>query len=197
MDFHSSQGQDGLVVRRPLTRGLNARNADSMLDRLLQEWRDRLALLGIDPDPVHQSGAIPYAVVQGQVAFLLITSRRSGRWIFPKGDPIEGLEPWEVAADEAREEAGVEGEVDRTPVGTYRTMKTKGLRRVPVLVDLFPLRVTRQLEDWPEKRSRHRHWAILPEAKRLLSDKHLAELATRLSLRVLASDQPTKEMVTR
>lgn len=168
-----------------------------MLDRVLQEWRDRIALFGADADPVHQSGAIPYTVVQGQVVFLLVTSRRSGRWIFPKGDPIKGLAPWEVAADEAREEAGVEGEVEQTPVGAYRTMKTKGLRRLPVLVDLFPLRVTRQLETWPEKGSRHRHWAILPEAKRLLSDKHLAELATRVSLRVLADAQPTAEYVSR
>jgi 8-oxo-dGTP pyrophosphatase MutT (NUDIX family) len=180
-----------------LTREANDLNAGFMRGRLLQEWRDRLALLGSDPDPVHQSGAIPYTVVQGQIVFLVITSRRSGRWIFPKGEPINGLAPWEVAAYEAREEAGVEGEIERMPIGTYRTMKTQGLRRRVVRVDLFPLRVTRQLEDWPEKGSRHRHWAILPEAKRLLSDKHLAELATRLSLRVATDDQPTSELVSR
>lgn len=167
------------------------------MGRFLQEWRDRLALFGVDPDPAHQSGAIPYTIVEGQFVLLLITSRRTGRWIFPKGEPIEGLEPWQVAAEEAREEAGVEGEIERAPIGTYRTMKTRGLRRMPVLVDLFPLRVTRQLDQWPEKGSRYRHWAILPEAKRLLSDKHLAELATRLSRRVLASDQPTSELVSK
>jgi 8-oxo-dGTP pyrophosphatase MutT (NUDIX family) len=67
-------------------------------------------------------------VVEGQVAFLLITSRRSGRWIFPKGAPIEGLAPWQVAAHEALEEAGVEGDVDTRALGSYRTMKTLALR---------------------------------------------------------------------
>lgn len=167
------------------------------MQRMLEEWRERLALLGSDPDPVHQCGAIPYTVVEGQVVFLLITSRRSGRWIFPKGDPMVGLQPWEVAAAEAREEAGVEGEVDHVPIGRYRTMKSQALRRKVVEVDLFPLRVTHQFEDWLEKGSRYRHWAILPEARRLLSDKHLADLATRLSRRVLAEAQPTSDVVTK
>jgi 8-oxo-dGTP pyrophosphatase MutT (NUDIX family) len=160
-----------------------------MLQQLVRDWRERLAMLREDPDPVHQAGAIPYTVVRGQVVFLLITSRRSGRWIFPKGEPIEGLTPWETAAHEAFEEAGVEGEIAREPIGTYRTTKTLSLRRKVIEVDLFPLRVTRQAEEWPEKGYRHRHWAILPEAKRLLSDKRLADIATRLSRRVLAAPQ--------
>ena len=35
-----------------------------------------------------------------------------------------------------------------------------------------------------EKGRRHRHWAILPEAKRLLSDARVAELAFRLNKRL-------------
>jgi 8-oxo-dGTP pyrophosphatase MutT (NUDIX family) len=122
--------------------------------------------------------------MQGAVVFLLITSRGSGRWIFPKGDPIEGLDPWDAAAQEAMEEAGVEGEVDPRPLGIYRTFKTLAIRRKVIEVELFPLRVTRQFDDWPEKGYRHRHWAILPEAKRLLSDAQIAQMAIRLSQRV-------------
>jgi len=52
----------------------------------------------IESDAPRQSGAIPYKIVEGQVVFLIVTSRRTGRWIFPKGAPIEGLAPREVAA---------------------------------------------------------------------------------------------------
>ena len=140
--------------------------------------------------PVRQAGAIPYAVVDGRVVFLLITSRRSGRWIFPKGAPIEGHAPWQVAAHEAYEEAGIEGEVDTAPIGSYRTLK----RTIPpalIDVDMYPLRLIRQLDEWPEKGKRHRHWVILPEARRLLSDPKLAALAAKIEAR-LSAGQPAR-----
>ncbi|MGE4166932.1 MAG: NUDIX hydrolase [Xanthobacteraceae bacterium] len=141
-----------------------------------------------DVSPVRQAGAIPFTVVEGRVVFLLVTSRRSGRWIFPKGSPMNGRKPWQVAAQEAYEEAGIEGEVETTPIGTYRTLK----RTIPpsfVDVDMYPLRLIRQLDDWPERGKRHRHWVILPEAKRLLSDPKLGALATKLEERI-NRDQP-------
>ncbi len=161
----------------------------------MRQLADRLVLRAGGPGVARQMGAIPYTVVQDQVVFLLITSRGSGRWIFPKGAPMEGLEPWDTAAQEALEEAGVEGEVDRQPIGFYRTFKTLALRRTVIEVEMYPLRVTRQLDDWPEKAYRHRHWAILPEAKRLLSDARLAELAVKLSQRVRAEAQPAKAII--
>ena len=157
-----------------------------MVWNALRDWTDRLVLRAGGSDAAKQAGAIPYTVVDGQVVFLLVTSRGSGRWIFPKGEPIEGLEPWQVAAQEAVEEAGIEGEVDRRPAGSYRTFKTLAIRRKIVDVEMYPLRVTRQFDDWPEKSARHRHWAILPEVKRLLSDPQLAELAVKLNHRLRA-----------
>lgn len=155
---------------------------------LMRDWRDRLALRS-DKTVRKQSGAIPYAVVNGQVVFLLVTSRGTGRWIFPKGEPIEGLTPWQVAAREASEEAGIEGEIDSRPLGSYRSVKTIAIRRRIVDVEMYPLRVTRQFDVWPEKKHRHRHWAILPEAKRLLSNPQLAALAAKLTQRVRLQPQ--------
>jgi 8-oxo-dGTP pyrophosphatase MutT (NUDIX family) len=157
---------------------------------MLQKLRDRLLLLASSDSAVRQAGAIPYTIVQGQVVFLLITSRRSGRWIFPKGELISEMTPWALAAHEAFEEAGVTGEVETKPIGSYRTMKTLSIRRQPVVVDLYPLRVEQQLDEWPEKGQRHRHWAILPEAKRLLSEAKLAEMAARLSRTLTPAPQP-------
>ena len=94
------------------------------------------------------------------------------------------MTPWDSAAREAFEEAGVEGEIESVPIGAYRDMKTSGIRRSPIEVDLYPLRFARQLDEWPEKRSRHRHWVILPDAKRLLSNPEMADLAAMLDRRV-------------
>ncbi len=160
----------------------------------LGEWigtrfgRDRL-------EPALQAGAIPYSLVRGIPVFLIITSRGTGRWIFPKGAPMDGLELWEVAAREAFEEAGIEGDVETVPIGCYRGLKGS-LRTSPIEVQMFPLRVTRQLDDWPEKDKRHRHWVILAEARRLLSDPQLVEMAERVHARALKTDQPTKAAIT-
>ena len=155
-----------------------------MLESLVMKLRERLDRRGARATIVPQSGAIPYTIVDGQVAFLLVTSRRTGRWIFPKGSPMEGLTPREVAICEALEEAGVEGEIADQPIGSYRSVKTSGLRRSLVQVDLYPLRLTRQLDEWPEMAHRHRHWVLLPEAKRLLSSPQLIDIAVRLHRQV-------------
>jgi 8-oxo-dGTP pyrophosphatase MutT (NUDIX family) len=142
------------------------------------------------PVAARQSGAIPYTIVDGEPVFLIITSRRTGRWIFPKGAPIDGMAPWEVAAHEALEEAGVEGEIETQPIGSYRTTKIVDLRSTSIEVDLYPLRVLSQHDDWLEKDHRRRQWALLPEAERLLSDPRLVELATLVSRRIAAPAQP-------
>ena len=158
---------------------------------MMRKVTDRLLLRAGGAGINRQFGAIPYTVVRGQVVFLLVTSRGTGRWIFPKGDPMEGLAPFETAAQEAVEEAGIEGEIDPTPIGAYRAFKTLPFRRKVIYVEMYPLRVTQQLDEWPEKGRRHRHWAILPEAKRLLSDARVADLAVRLNQRLRAGGLPS------
>ena len=149
-----------------------------MLQRLVTSLRFRF--VAHQSEIERQAGAIPYAVAGRQVAVLLVTSRRTGRWIFPKGGLMEGLLPHESAAREALEEAGVEGEVLDTPLGTWRTIKRRGVRVKPIEVDMFPLRVTRQLDNWEEQSQRRRHWAGLREAQQLLRDPYLADLAMML-----------------
>jgi 8-oxo-dGTP pyrophosphatase MutT (NUDIX family) len=164
------------------------------LRHTLQKFRDRFSLTQGGNRPTRQFGAIPYTVIENRVVFLLITSRRTGRWIFPKGGAIDGKTPWEVAAHEAYEEAGVEGEMETVPLGTYRDVKG-GIRRLPIEVELYPLRLTRQLDNWPEQNERHRHWVILPEARRLLANAHLADLAAALDRRQGAAAQPLTALI--
>ena len=42
---------------------------------------------------------------------MLLTSRETHRWVIPKGWPMKGWEPAEVASQEAYEEAGLIGQV--------------------------------------------------------------------------------------
>ncbi|SMQ68888.1 NUDIX domain-containing protein [Devosia lucknowensis] len=133
---------------------------------------------------LRQAGALPYALVEGRVAFLLITSRRSGKWIFPKGAIEPDMTPWDSAAVEALEEAGVSGRIDHEPVGSYRaSVGADGVALVDV--DLYPLLVTEQRDSWREQDQRLRHWATLSEARRLLTDRSLGNLALKLHNRLV------------
>ncbi|UYO00741.1 MAG: NUDIX hydrolase [Devosia sp.] len=146
-----------------------------MVREFLKHWSPRVET----PDTLRQAGAIPYAIVEGRLAILLVTSRRSGKWIFPKGAVESGMTAWESAALEAIEEAGVSGEIDPNAVGSYRaSIGNDGVTLVDV--DLFPLKVTQQHDSWLEQNERMRHWVTLSEAHRLLADRSMARLANRL-----------------
>lgn len=159
-------------------------------------WLRNLLLgLGLGPRPPEpQVGAIPYAVKDGAVAILLITSRGSGRWICPKGGIMDDLGPAASAAEEAWEEAGVRG-VLGDPAGSYRGVKERnGLRR-PLQVTMYPLRVEAQADDWPEKGERERRWVPASEAVRLVGDRGLARLVGQVAEAAARADQDPRTNV--
>lgn len=135
-----------------------------------------------------QFGVIPYRIVDGQVVFLMITSRRSANWVFPKGSPIKGLSSTETAAQEAFEEAGVRGEIGDEAIGYYLHPRNKDAA-VLDRVKLFPMHVTEQLDEWPEEAERFRHWALLPQTRRLLASRQAARLAMDLNRRLTRDNQ--------
>ncbi|WP_245443298.1 NUDIX hydrolase [Rhizobium sp. H4] len=57
------------------------------------------------------------------VEVLLVTTRDTGRWTIPKGWPIKGLAPHEVAERQAWEEAGVKGRVKKRVFGHFVYIK--------------------------------------------------------------------------
>ena len=112
-----------------------------------------------EPD---QAAALPYRVRRTGIEVLLVTSRRQGRWILPKGN-VGGSENARLAAQrEAFEEAGVVGLVGRTPVGRSPHGDADGAP----LVEVYLLRVERALATWPEGGMRRRQWMSLPAARR-------------------------------
>lgn len=127
---------------------------------------------------IRQFGALPYRLDdRGLLEILLVTSRETGRWVVPKGNPMPRRRPHETAAREAYEEAGVEGEIGETPLGSFRYRKRSWLL-LPVMAEvrLFPLRVERLLDSWPEARQRKRQWFKRAEAAALVKERQLRQL---------------------
>ncbi|WP_254603155.1 NUDIX hydrolase [Sphingomonas bacterium] len=108
---------------------------------------------------------------------LLITSRETGRWVVPKGNPMKGFAPHEAAAQEAFEEAGLSGIADPSPIGDFRYVKRRGARRDRELsVTVFPLAVTAQAEDWPERLQRKTRWFLPTDASAAVEEPGLKRL---------------------
>ena len=103
-----------------------------------------------------QYAALPYRLSgRSRTEVMLVSSRETGRWIIPKGWPQRGRAPYDSAAREAFEEAGVFGEVGKRSVGSFPYEKRlKGGGVTICEVHVFPLKVTRQSKQWPEKEQR-------------------------------------------
>lgn len=126
---------------------------------------------GPDGDQL-QVGALPYTIdADGTVRVLLITSRRSARWIAAKGWPVRGLTLAEAAAKEAFEEAGVRGVVGE-PIGLIPPARdVRGATAPAILV--HPLRVEAELANWPERGQRQRRWLRQADAAELAASPAL------------------------
>jgi len=106
---------------------------------------------------------------------LLITSRDTGRWVLPKGWPIDGLDDAQSALQEAWEEAGVrKARVDQTPLGHYHYDKRlSGGTGLPVKVDVYAARVEKLKDDFPEMRERKRKWISAAKAAKMVDEPEL------------------------
>lgn len=106
-----------------------------------------------------QFAALPYRMRKGKPEILLVTSRRSKRWILPKGWPHDGMTPAQAAAQEAYEEAGVEGRAFETGLGLYSYAKQNGAgEMLPCVAMVYPLKVSKLHDRFPEKGQRKRRW---------------------------------------
>ena len=123
-----------------------------------------------------QSAALPFREHGDDLEVLLVTSRKGKRWILPKGIVEPGFTPKASAAKEAREEAGVVGGMASEPIGSYRYRKWGGTCHV----DVYPLRVRREMDDWPESGFRRRCWQPVATALLTVDDAGLREVIARL-----------------
>jgi 8-oxo-dGTP pyrophosphatase MutT (NUDIX family) len=116
--------------------------------------------------------AVCYRIRHGAIEFLLVQTRKSKRWTFPKGSAEPGLSHAQAAAVEAFEEAGVHGRIEETPFTEYlrcRRCGKQNLRRAPVkrlAVSAHLCRVLRLCP--PQESNRNRTWFSVQETRQSL-----------------------------
>jgi 8-oxo-dGTP pyrophosphatase MutT (NUDIX family) len=120
----------------------------------------------------NQSAVIPYRLMDGRLELLLITSRKRGRWIVPKGVIDPGKTAEEAAANEAYEEAGVRGQIVTGLIGEYSYEKWGGTCKVQV----FLLEVEVVLDAWPEQDARRREWMSAEKAAESVQEEALRRI---------------------
>ena len=141
-----------------------------------------------------QYGALCYRVKKKRptVEVLVITSRDTGRWVIPKGWPMDGKSASAAAAREAWEEAGVKGTIGAEPVGSYHYMKglPHGLK-VDCRVRVFPLAVDDVCKNFPEKGERRAEWVDCAEAASRVQEPGLKTLILAFEQKMSAGNAAT------
>ncbi len=140
-----------------------------------------------------QYGALCYRVKKKRsgVEVLIITSRDTGRWVIPKGWPMDGKSAAGAAAREAWEEAGVKGKIAEEPIGSYHYMKglPEGLK-VDCRVRVFALAVDDICKNFPEKGERRAEWVDCTEAANRVQEPGLKSLLLAFEEKMLAELAP-------
>lgn len=138
-------------------------------------WLRWLGILFGRRPPAMQVGAVCRCPATGRV--VLVTSRGTGRWVIPKGWPMEGRTLAGAAAAEAWEEAGVRGRILDAELGRYRYDKEQDQGyAIPVEVRVFLLEVDHLRPDFPESAQRKRCWFPPAEAARRVAEPGLRDI---------------------
>lgn len=134
-----------------------------------------------------QFAALCYRISNNKVQVLLVTSRRTKRWIIPKGWPMDGLTPGDSAAQEAWEEAGVTGRADQRPLGMFSYNKDMGDEAgLPVAAMVYALKVKSLSKDYPEAAERTRKWVSRKKAAKMVESPELSRILRDFDPRFLA-----------
>lgn len=122
-----------------------------------------------------QVAALCYRFLRGEKQVLLITSRGTGRWIIPKGWPMQGMSDAQAAAQEAWEEAGVKpANVGDDPIGSYGYDKIlDNGAPLPVQAQVYPVEVKDLAANFPEVDERRRKWVSPDVAADLVDEPDL------------------------
>lgn len=127
----------------------------------------------------------------GEIEVLLLTSRDTGRWVIPKGWPMEGKKAHAVAEREAFEEAGVRGTAEKEPFGYFSyEKKLKNGVKVVCLVEVHLLEVIDMVKNFPERESRRLEWVSPEEAAGRVNEPELKNLFLAFARKTAQPKQP-------
>ena len=137
---------------------------------------------------VRQVAALPTrARDDGQLEVMLVTTRRTGRWVIPKGWPSKKLDDADAALREAWEEAGVAGQIGRKPIGCFSYLKHEPDGQLHASVDVFHLPVESLADSWPEAGERERCWFTPDAAAREVDEPELSSLIRKFATAAAAA----------
>jgi 8-oxo-dGTP pyrophosphatase MutT (NUDIX family) len=94
---------------------------------------------------------------------------------------MKGRTNAQAAAQEALEEAGVEGRVQKEPVGKYLYWKRAETNFALCEVLVYLLDVRRQLDTWPERGQREARWFSVEDAADLVDEPGLTAIIASLA----------------
>jgi 8-oxo-dGTP pyrophosphatase MutT (NUDIX family) len=132
-----------------------------------------------------QVAAVCYRLGSEGVEFLLIRTRGSGRWTFPKGSTEAGLTHAQAAALEAFEEAGVHGRIEEASFTRYVRHKKSDRRKSggaiekETAINAHLCEVSRLCP--PQESNRDRTWFSAQDARRRLREGREAQDGASLS----------------
>jgi len=109
---------------------------------------------------------------------LMITSRERGRWILPKGWPIDGLDAPGAALQEAWEEAGVtSSNMANEPLGSFDyTKRLDSGGEAVCKTQVYAVEVGELSAEFPESGERDRKWVSSREAAEMVEEPQLQEI---------------------
>jgi len=112
---------------------------------------------------------------------LLVTSSH-GRWILPKGWPMDGKSGAQTAAQEAWEEAGVKAaSVNEAPMGRFTTKKRfKDGSDVDCETHVYAIEVDQCSDAFPEAHKRDRRWVAQEKVADIVDDPALSRFLKAL-----------------
>lgn len=126
-------------------------------------------------------GGIVYFEEKNTLKYLVVTTKSSERWIFPKGK-VKYFEFYTHAVSrEVVEEAGVNANISFKLQGNpfiYR--KTSGKQQS---IELYAMKYMNDAQIWKERNKRNRKWLSFDEAKNVLLpelDRALEEVNSKL-----------------
>ena len=122
----------------------------------------------------------------GSLELLLVTTRDTQRFMIPKGWRLKGKSDVRSASEEAREEAGVVGSPEPSPIGTFQYWKRLDDAFVPITVKVFAMEVDRELAEWRERAERRRAWLAPEQAAALVDEPALGAMLLDASERISA-----------
>jgi 8-oxo-dGTP pyrophosphatase MutT (NUDIX family) len=120
--------------------------------------------MGVTP---RQVAVVPVRRINRAVEICLILRHDSRKWGIPKGFIDRGDTPEQAALNEAREEAGLKGEIVGSAIGTYEYQKWEA----DLTVAVYVMNVREVDAKWLEMSFRKRRWTSLAKAEELLA-KH-------------------------